>query len=66
MQIRSQIVAVDLHAGTRLLKALKARIFIAAHKQTFSIMHIDVSRPYFHANAQRLVLEAPTLGKLDE
>ena len=39
------------------LEALKAIISIAAnHKETFSIMHIDVSRAYFHAKAQRPVL----------
>ena len=42
---------------TPLLESLKAIISIAAnHKETFSIMHIDVSRAYFHAKAQRLVL----------
>ena len=55
------------------LEALKALISIAAkHKETFSIMHIDVSRAYFHAKAQRCVLIRlpaedrrghPTLGK---
>ena len=36
---------------------LKAIVSIAAnHKETFSIMHIDVSRAYFHAKAQRPVL----------
>ena len=35
----------DLYAGTPPLEALKAIISIAAnHKETFSIMHIDVSR----------------------
>ena len=39
------------------MEALKAIISIAAnHKETFSIMHIDVSRAYFHAKAQRSVL----------
>ena len=39
------------------MEALKAIISIAAnHKETFSIMHIDVSRACFHAQAQRLVL----------
>ena len=65
MQIRSRIVArgvksddrPDLHAGTPSWKFLKARTSIAAnHKETLSIMHIDVSRAYFHAKAQRLVL----------
>ena len=38
-------------------KRLEAIILIAAsHKETFSIMHIDVSRAYFYAKAQRLVL----------
>ena len=65
MQIRSRIVArefnsedrLDLNAGTPPLEALRPIISIAAnHKQTFSIMHIDVSRAYFHARAQKLVL----------
>ena len=65
MQIRSRMCArefksddwPDLYAGTPLLEALKAIISIAAnHKETFSIMHIDVSRAYFHAKAQRPVL----------
>ena len=39
------------------LEALNATISIAANnKETFSIMHIDVSRAYFHAKAQRAVL----------
>ena len=47
----------DLYAGTPPLKALKATISIAANnKEMFSIMHIDVSRAYFHAKAQRPVL----------
>ena len=65
MQIRSRKCArefksddrPDLYAGTPPLEALKAIISIAAnHKGTFSIMHIDVSRGYFHAKAQRPVL----------
>ena len=65
MQIRSRICArefksddrPDLYAGTPPLEALKAIISIAAnHRGTFSIMHIDVSRAYFHAKAQRPVL----------
>ena len=65
MQIRSRMRArefksddrPDLYAGTPPLEALKAIISIAAnHKETFSIMHINVSRGYFHAKAQRLVL----------
>ena len=44
------------------MEALKAIIFTAAnHKETFPIMHIDVPRAYFHAEAQRLL---PTLEKL--
>ena len=47
----------DLNAGTPPLEALKAIISIEAnHKETFSIMHIDVSCAYFHAKAQRTVL----------
>ena len=65
MQIRSRMCArefksddrPDLYAGTPPLEALKALLSIAAnHKETFSIMHIDVSRAYFHAKAQRPVL----------
>ena len=45
----------DLYAGTPSLEALKVMISIAANnKETLSIMHIDVSRAYFHAKAQRL------------
>ena len=65
MQIRSRMCArefksddwPDLYAGTPPLEALKAIISIASnHKETFSIMHIDVSRAYFHAKVQRPVL----------
>ena len=65
VQIRSRMCArefksddrPDLYAGTPPLEALKARISIAAnHKETFSIMHIDVSHAYFRAKAQRPVL----------
>ena len=65
MQIRSRICAreiksddrPDLYVGTPPLEALKVIMSIAAnHKGTFSIMHIDVSRAYFHAKAQRPVL----------
>ena len=65
MQIRSRICArefksddrPDLYAGTLPLEALKVIMSIAAnHKGTFSIMHIDVSRAYFLAKAQRPVL----------
>ena len=65
VQIRSRIVArefksdgrSDLYAGTSPLEVLKAIISIAAHhKETFSIMHIDVSRVYFNAKAQKFVL----------
>ena len=61
MQIRSRIVAREfksddqpgLYAGTPPLEALKAIISIAAnHKETFSIMHFDVSC----AKAKRPVL----------
>ena len=41
-----------LVCGTPPLEALKAIISIAAnHKQTFSIMHVDMSLAYFHAKA---------------
>ena len=65
MQIGSRICArefksddrPDLYAGTLPLEALKVIISIAANnKETFSIMHVDVSRAYFHAKAQRPVL----------
>ena len=65
MQFRSRIVArefksddrTDVYAVTLLLEALKAIKSIAAnHKETLSIIHIDVSRAYFHAKAQRPVL----------
>ena len=65
MQIRSRLVArefkgegrPDLYAGTPPLEALKAILSIAAsQKEEFSIMHIDVSRVYFQAKAQRPVL----------
>ena len=65
MQIRSRMCArefksddrPDLCAGTPPLEALKAIISIAAnHRDMSSIMHIDVSRAYFNAKAQRPVL----------
>ena len=47
----------DLYAGTPPFEALKAITSIAAnHKETFSIMHIDVLRACFHAKAQRPAL----------
>ena len=65
MHIGSRVVArffksedrPDLHAGTLPLESMKATISIAAnHKQTFSIMHIDVPRAKFNAKVQKLVL----------
>ena len=65
MQITSRIVAREfksddrpaLYAGTPPLEALNARRSIAAnHKETSSIVHIDVSRAYFHAKTERPVL----------
>ena len=65
MQIRSRMCArefksddrPDLYAGTPPLEPVKAIISVAAdHEDMFSIMHIDVSRAYFHAKAQRSVL----------
>ena len=54
IQIRRQ---ARLVCGDFPLEALNAIISIAAnHKQTYSIRHIDVSRAYFHAKAQRPVL----------
>ena len=64
MQIRSRIVArefksgdrPDLYAGIHPLEALNSIISIAAsHGPEFSLMHVDGSRAYFHAKAQRLV-----------
>ena len=58
MQTRSRIVAREfksagrpgLYAGSLPLEALRTVILIAAnHKDTHAIMHIDVSRAYFHA-----------------
>ena len=47
----------DSCAGTLPLDALKAIISIAAsHSPEFSLMHVDVSRAYFHAKAQKPVL----------
>ena len=60
MQIRSQMCAREfksddrphLYARTPPVEALKAIMSIAANdKETFSIMHIDVSRAHFHAKA---------------
>ena len=52
MQIRSRICARKFKSDDR-----PAIISIAGNnKETFSIMHIDVSRAYFHAKAQRPVL----------
>ena len=65
MQIRSRMCArefksddrPDLYAGTPPLEALKAIRSIAANnKETFSIIHLDVSRAHFLARAQRPVL----------
>ena len=65
MQIRSRIVArefkkrnrPDLYAGTPPLEARKPIIPNAAsHSPEFSLIHVDVSRAQFHANAQRPVL----------
>ena len=65
MQIRSRMCAREFKSDDRLglvcrdstAEALKAIISVAANnKNTFSIMHIDVSRAYFHAKAQRPVL----------
>ena len=63
VRIRSRIVArefkrghrPDLYAGTHPLEALKAIMYIAAsHSPNFSLMHVHVSRAYFHAKAQSL------------
>ena len=56
----------DLYAGTPPLEALKATKSIAAnHKETFPIVHIDVSRAYFHAKAQRPLLIRLSSGGTD-
>ena len=63
MQIRSRIIAreirsadkPDLYAGILPPEALKAIKSVAAsHSPQFPLMHVDVSRAYFHAKAQRL------------
>ena len=48
----------DLYVGTPPLEALKANKYRLQRdtKRRFSIMHIDVSRAYFHAKAERPVL----------
>ena len=47
-----------MYAGIPPLEPLKAITSIAVnHKETLSIMHVDVSRAYFHAKAQRPVLK---------
>ena len=74
MQIRSRMCArefksddwPDLYAGTPPLEVLKAIISIGAkHKDTFSTMHVHVSRAYFHAKAQRPVLVRQPVGGLN-
>ena len=57
LQDYSKVTIGHICTRTSPLEALKAEISIAAnYKETFSIMHIDVSRAYFHSKAQRLVL----------
>ena len=47
----------DLYAGKPPLEALIAFISIAAgHSPQFLLLRVDVSREYFHAETQRLVL----------
>ena len=47
----------NLYAGTLPPEALKAIKSIAvSHSLEFSLVHVDVSRAYFHAKVQRLVL----------
>ena len=73
MQIRPRIVArgVGKRRSTRFFlqepvssaEALKCMTAIAAnHKETFTIMHMDVSRAYSHAKAQRPVLVRLPVG----
>ena len=73
MQIISRLVArefksedrPDLFAGTLPLDAFKAIISIAAsHKQTFSIMHIDVSRAYFPEKLRDLCWHGPVEDRM--
>ena len=65
MQIRSRMCAREIKSDDRprpvcrdfSVGGVETILSIAAnHKETFSIMHIDVSRAYFHAKAQRPVL----------
>ena len=66
MQIRSRMCArefksddrPDLYAGTPPLEAFDSNNIDCSknHKGMFSIMHMDVSRAYFHAKAQRSLL----------
>ena len=65
MQIRSRMCAIEiksddrpeLYAGTLSIGGADSHnIDCSEHIATFSIMHIDVSRAYFHAKAQRPVL----------
>ena len=65
MQVRSRIAArefksgdrPDLYEGTLPLEALHSILLSAAkHRLSLGIMHIDVSRAYFHAKAQRPLL----------
>ena len=52
--LNSKMTIGQILYGTPPLDASESIITIAAnHKETFSIMHIDVSRSYFHAKAQR-------------
>ena len=55
MQIRSRIVAREFKSDDRPAVCRDSSIG-ANHKETISIMHINVSRAYFHAKALRLVL----------
>ena len=55
-QIRSRIVAREFKSDDRTLEALKSVVSIAANhrEHTFSVLHIDVSRAYFHAKLRDL------------
>ena len=72
MQIRSRILAREFKSGDRPDKAILS--IVVSHSPEFSQVHVDVSRAYFHAKAQKLVLvkspgedcsQERTKGKLD-
>ena len=56
---------LDLHAGDFTIGSAEGSNlgWAANHKQTVSVMHIDVSRASFHGKVQRLVLRTGTSGE---